>query len=92
MIKSIIEIVSNAVIYILNIRLHEIPRILAYIGISAGIGYCAALILIGFPCSIWEAITKTIINDDKQGKVIFRISVLLTIIILTYLFHQMSMK
>ena len=69
MIKSVFEIVSNILGYIFDIRLFDIPMIFLYVLISGGIGYCTALITIGFPCTIYEEITKKKINDETESKI-----------------------
>lgn len=56
--------------YIINIKLFDVPLLLAYLAVSAVIGYCASAILIGVPCSIYEAITKKKVNNDKIIKIV----------------------
>ncbi len=59
-----------------------------YCLLSVGIAYCMALILIGFPCSIWEAITKKSVNDDIQDKIIRIVTVCLSIILILRLIYE----
>lgn len=70
MIKRIIDILGNIFSYIANIKLFDIPLLIAYLAVSAMVGYCASLILIGIPCSIYEAIAKKKVNDEKVIKIV----------------------
>lgn len=67
--KNVFDVVGNTIRYFANVRLGDLMRILFYIGISAGIGYCAALITIGFPCTFYEEITKKKINDEIESNI-----------------------
>jgi uncharacterized membrane protein YiaA len=70
MIKRIIDILGNIFSYIANIKLFDIPLLIAHLVLSAVVGYCASLILIGFPCSIYESIAKKKVNDEKVIKIV----------------------
>ena len=78
--------IKNMVDYILDIRWYELPKNLLFIGVIIGIGYCAALIVIGFPCSIIEAIIKRKLNEGVVSKIITVVSVCFIIVFLLELF------
>lgn len=64
---------------------------IAYLGIIAMYSYCAAMILIGLPCSIWEAITKHKINRDAQKKVISKVAIIIGIVLaVRFLYEKAS--
>ena len=54
---------------------------IAYIGLILCIGYVLATILIGFPCSVWEAVTKKEMDYDKKQKVIYFLAICLDILL-----------
>ena len=68
--------------YIFSIPRTELPYHIAMIAVCFGIAYCASLVLIGFPCSIWEAITKKAVNTDKQDNVIKVVSIVLSVLLI----------
>ena len=70
MIKRIIDILGNIVDYIFNIKLFDVPLLIAHLALSAVVAYCASLILIGFPCAIYESISKKKVNDEKVIKIV----------------------
>lgn len=92
MIKRIIDIFGDILDYIFNIKLFDVPALIAYLAVSAGMGYCAALILIGFPCTIYESITKKKINDDIENKVIKIVAICFVIILWSRLLYELSSK
>lgn len=65
-------------------------RFIVYSALSIAYGYCAAMILIGFPCSVWEAITKKKINDDIRDKIIKIVTICLSIILILRLIYEMQ--
>ena len=81
----------DALTYIINLRIVDIPLTIFYVAIIAFIGYCASLFLISFPCSIWEAIKKKKVNSEKQDKVIRIVAICLFVILsLRLLYEQVS--
>lgn len=68
--KSFFDILGEIIDYIFNIKLFDLPRLIVYLGVSAGIGYCLSLIVIGFPCSIYEEVTKKKIKAGLEDKLI----------------------
>ncbi len=77
--ENVFNVVSNMLSFIFDIRLFDVPLYLFYIGISCMIGYCISMFLIGFPCSIWEAITKKKVNEEGREKIVFILTVCLSI-------------
>lgn len=90
--QGIFNAFASILDYVFNLRIADIPYFLFIIGISGGIGYCLSLIIIGFPCSIWEAITKKKISDEKQDKVIKIVAICLFTIILLLTLYDFSTK
>jgi len=68
--KQIFSSVINMIDYIVDIRWYELPLNILYLGLIIGYGYCVALITIGFPCTIIEAILKKTINKEIENKII----------------------
>lgn len=69
-VKSIIHWIISIIDRILNIRIVDIPLVIVYCGVTIMIGYIASLFIIGFPCTIIEAITKKKIPDEIEDKII----------------------
>lgn len=65
-----------------------IIRFIVYSVLSILFAYCGAMILIGFPCSIWKAITKKKVNDDIQDKIIKIATIFLSIILILRLIYE----
>lgn len=62
---------------------------IAYLGIVAMYSYCAATILIGLPCSIWEAITKRKVNREVQKNIISKVAVLIGVaLVLRFIYEE----
>lgn len=81
----------DALTYIINLRIVDIPLTIFYVAVIALIGYCTSMLLIGFPCSIWEAITKKKVKPEKQDKVIRIVAICLFVIfLLRFLYEQVS--
>ena len=76
---GILKFAFDIIGYLLNIKLMDIPRHLAFFGISCGFGYCAALFVIGFPVSLWEAFTKKQVDKDKEDIVIRYTAILFSV-------------
>ena len=69
--------------YILNLRIVDIPLTIAYIGVIALMGYITSMIIIGFPCSIIESITKKKpFTFERENKIIRIVSICIDVIIL----------
>ena len=84
--NEIFTSIKNMIDYILDIRWYELPKNLLFIGVIIGIGYCAALVVIGFPCSIIESVIKRKLNENFQSKVITVVAVCFIIVFLLELF------
>ena len=78
-IYNVLNIISDMFSCILEIKLVELPQLIALIGVSGMVGYCVSMFLVGFPCSVWEAITKKKINEDIQNKIICIFAICLSI-------------
>lgn len=86
------EFIGKIFTYIINLKLSDVPLLVAYLGISAGTGYCASLILIGFPCSAYEAITKKKINKDIENKAIKIVAICFVIVLWIIILYELSSK
>ena len=75
--------------YIVNIKLFDVPLMLAYLAISAIVAYCASLILIGVPCSIYESIAKKKVNNDKIIKIV---AICLIVILYGRILYELATK
>jgi hypothetical protein len=91
-IKRIFAIAGDILSYILDIKLFEVPRLIGYLAITAVFGYCAALMLIGFPCSIFQDITKKKINNDIENKITRIVAICFVIVFWTMLLYHLSNK
>lgn len=80
-VSDIVHLIIDVIYRILDIRIIDIPLIIAYVGVIAMIGYIASLIIIGFPCTIIEAITKKKIPDEIQNKIIRIVAICLDVIL-----------
>lgn len=60
------------------------PYQLLYILVLVGFSYCAALILIGFPVSIWEHFAKKKVNEEIEKKVIKVATVIIIIAVILW--------
>lgn len=67
---SVFEVVSTIITYIFNVKLFDIPIHFMYALVSGVIGFCTAMILIGFPITIWEHFTKVKVREDIQNKIV----------------------
>ena len=63
--------------YLVNIRIVDLPLIIAYVAIMGAAAYCASMIIIGFPVAIIEAILKRKLDTKKEKKVIIVAGVVL---------------
>lgn len=90
--KNFFGIIRDIVDYIFNIKVFDLPLLIAYLGVSAIVGYCASLILIGFPCSIYKSITKKEINDEIENKVIRIVAICLVIVLYGASLYQLSQR
>ncbi len=86
MAERFFKILTDIVYYILDIQWHEIPKNMLYAGLIGGAGYCAALILFCFPCSIWEFVAKKKVREGVEKKAVTTLSVCFSVIILLLLF------
>lgn len=66
----IFEALKSLVQYIFDIRWYEIPKNILFLGLLIGMSYCAALIVISFPVSVWEHFAKKKARKDIESKVI----------------------
>lgn len=75
------DIIDN----IINLRIIDIPIIIAYGGVTIGISYIVSFFVVGVSCSIIEALTKKKVPDEKQEKIIRIFTACLSIIFIIYL-------
>ena len=86
--RHFIEYLWDIFGYIISIELHEIPLHIAYAGVCFLIAYVIESILLGFPVTIFEAITKKQIPFDTKEKISFRITIILGVAIMLQLLYQ----
>ena len=92
MVSDLFKICSDILNFIFDLRLVDVPLLIFYVGLCGMFGYCVSMIIIGFPCSVWEAVTKKKIPDEKQDKVIKILSICLFVIFLLGLLYDLSTK
>lgn len=68
--------------------LWEAPYRLVMLVATIGIFYCAAMMIVGIPTSIWESIAKKKVNEDIQNKVIIAVTILLIISVIIFDAYQ----
>lgn len=73
-------------LYLLCVAPYKILYLIVFIGIF----YCAALIVVGVPTSIWEAITKKKVKEDIEKKIVIAVTILLIIAAIILDFYQKS--
>lgn len=70
------------------LELTQLPYYLLELGVVAMFGYIAAMILIGFPVSVWEHFTKKKVKKEAEGKVIFYATIFFTVIFVLLLLYE----
>lgn len=90
--ENIFSFVVDILSYILNLRLTDIPLLVAYIGISIAIGRCLGIIVISFPISIYEEFAKKKVDYEKQENIINKVSACITIIIILFMLCGLATK
>lgn len=65
------ELAGDMLTYILNIRLFDLPRHIAYVGVIALFGYCGSLFIVGFVCAVLETITKKKVKCEDSLTLVF---------------------
>lgn len=86
--KNIVEIAMDIISYIFSIRIFDLPLHIFYVAIAGVVGYCTSMILIGVPCSIYEAITKKEVDDEKQNKIIRIVAICLGVALFLRLIYE----
>lgn len=66
----------------------DLPEVFLYLLVYGGAAYMVSLIVIGFPVSIWESITKKKVNDDIESKIIRIVAICLFALLLLTTFIQ----
>lgn len=89
---NIFNAISKIIDYIIALRIVDIPLHIAYAGAIAMVGYCAAMIIVSFPCSIFESIAKKkIVSDEMQEKAIRIVTICLDIVFAVILLYELAM-
>ena len=57
--------------------LWQAPYRILFLVVLIGFFYCAAMMLVGIPTSIWEAITKKKVREDIDKKITIAVTILL---------------
>ena len=78
----------ESIFNILGALFVDLPRAFLYLLICGGMAYCVSLVLIGFPVSIWEAITKKKVNNEIENKIIRIVAICLFIVLFIALFSK----
>lgn len=92
MMKSIFEVIEKMVSYLLDLKLFDLPLIFFYILEVVVIGYCASLVLIGFPCSVWNELAKKKISDEIESKITRIVAICIGIVLCLSLLYEVSAK
>ena len=79
---------ADMIAYICDIRWHEVPYHIAIVAVSAGVAYCASMVLIGFPVAIWESLSKKKVNAEKEAKVIKAVTILFAVLFIYRLLYE----
>lgn len=88
---NFIKVLGDMLVYIFNIRLHEIPLHIFYVVVFVLIAYVAESIIIGMPIAIWGAVTKKKLSFDSKEKVDFVVTAVFTVaLILIFLYQQVT--
>lgn len=66
----------------------DAPNKILILGVMIAVFYCASMIIVGFPTSIWEAVTKKKANEALEKKVIIAVTILLIIGAIILELHQ----
>ena len=82
------EVVVKMIDYILDIRVFDLPYHIAMVGVSVMVGYISALILIGFPVSVWEYLTKKKVPDEMERKITSIFALCLSITMLLCILYE----
>ena len=88
--KDFFSILSDIIGYIVDLRIFDIPLILAYTGVTAVFSYCTAMIIIGFPCAIYKDVFKKEINDEKEDAVTKYVAICLFVILSIILLCELA--
>lgn len=86
--RGILQVANDMFSYLLSIEVSQLPYHIAMIGVSAMMSYIAALVVIGFPCSVWEAITKQKIKDEVEDRITRFATILITILLILLLLYD----
>lgn len=70
--------------------LWQTPYNILILVVFIGAFYCAAMMIVGIPTSIWEAITKKKIREDIDKKITIAVTILLMIAAIILEWHQKS--
>lgn len=81
MIGHAVNALGDMLDYILDIRLFDVPRIIAYVGVCFLVAYIAESILFGIPIAIWEAVTKKKLSFDKKEKFSFGMTIVFGLVL-----------
>lgn len=80
---------NKAPLYFLQTELPFIT-VIVYSLLYCGIGYILALIFVGFPCTIYESITKKKIDEEKEKKITKIAWVCFSVILNLRLFYELA--
>lgn len=90
--ESIFTVLSDILEYLVNLRIVDIPRIIAYTGVLAVFSYCAAMIVVGFPVAIYKDLAKKEVNSEKEDKVIKYVAICFFVIFSIVLLYEQATR
>ena len=88
MLNNLFEVIKIFFTHIFNLKIVDIPLHIAYLAISGLCGYCSAMILIGFPVSVWEHFTKKKVREDIESKLIKIIAICFAVVMFTRVIYE----
>lgn len=75
-------------IFKFTLELTQLPYYILGLGVVVLIGYIAAMILIGFPVTLWEHFSKKKVNKDAEDKAIKYATIFFTVIVVLRLLYE----
>ncbi len=78
----------ESILNILEAIFLDLPNVFLYLLVYGGTAYIVSLIVIGFPVTIWESITKKKVNDKIESRIIRIVAICLFIAIFIRLLYE----
>lgn len=77
---KISETIGAVIDFLVNAKIIHIPVIAMYVLAIGFVAACTSYIIVGFPLSVVEVITKKKMSSNTQDTIIFRVAVILFVI------------